>query len=83
MQPSLHDRTADMPSAVPATDLQPAEKAGAEHKDSETIAAAEKDIRRLWIAWVIIALIAVAILPFAARSSSIARAIASFCGFTI
>ena len=38
-----------------------------------------------WIigVWIVIALIAVAILPFASRMGDVARAIASFCGITI
>ena len=39
----------------------------------------------LWIfgVWIVVALIAVAILPFASRMGDVARAIASFCGFTL
>jgi len=38
-----------------------------------------------WIygVWIVVALIAVAILPFASRMGDVARAIASFCGFTL
>lgn len=38
-----------------------------------------------WIigVWIVVALIAVAILPFASRMGDVARAIASFCGITI
>ena len=38
-----------------------------------------------WIygVWIVMALVAVAILPFASRMGDVARAIASFCGFTI
>jgi len=38
-----------------------------------------------WIfgVWILVALIAVAILPFASRMGDVARAIASFCGITL
>ena len=37
--------------------------------------------RWIWGVWVAVALVAVAILPFATRLDGVARAIARFCGF--
>ena len=37
--------------------------------------------RWIWGVWVVVALLAVAILPFATRLDGVARAIARFCGF--
>lgn len=38
-----------------------------------------------WIigVWIVVALVAVAILPFASRMGDVARAIASFCGISL
>jgi len=37
--------------------------------------------RWIWGVWIAVALISVAILPFATRMGEVARAIAQFCGF--
>ena len=39
--------------------------------------------RWIWFVWVGVALVAVAILPFASRFQEVANAVAVFCGFTI
>jgi len=39
--------------------------------------------RSAWLIWAIMVVVAVAILPFAARHSEIVRHIAAMCGFTI
>ncbi|ADE40597.1 disulfide bond formation protein DsbB [Candidatus Puniceispirillum marinum] len=39
--------------------------------------------RSLWIMSAVLVLVAVAILPFAARHSSVVRSIASMCGFDL
>ena len=39
--------------------------------------------RWIWGVWVAVALLAVAILPFASRLDGVARAIARFCGFSV
>ena len=36
-----------------------------------------------WVIWGVLVVIAVAILPFAVRSSEVVRHIAAMCGFTI
>lgn len=37
----------------------------------------------VWLIWAAIMLVAIAVLPFAARSHDVARAIARMCGFTL
>jgi len=39
--------------------------------------------RSVWLIWLGMVLLAVAILPFAVRNSEIVRQIASMCGFTL
>ena len=39
--------------------------------------------RSVWLIWLGMVLLAVAILPFAVRSSEIVRQIAAMCGFTL
>ena len=39
--------------------------------------------RSVWLIWLGIVLLAVAILPFAVRNSEIVRRIAAICGFTL
>ena len=39
--------------------------------------------RSVWLIWLGMVLLAVAILPFAVRNSEIARQIAAMCGFTL
>ena len=39
--------------------------------------------RSVWLIWLGIVLLAVAILPFAVRNSEIVRQIAAMCGFTL
>ena len=39
--------------------------------------------RSVWLIWLGMVLLAVAILPFAARNSEIVRQIAAMCGFTL
>ncbi len=43
----------------------------------------DKTSRGVIVVWIIIALLAIAALPFTARGYEVARAIASFCGFTL
>lgn len=37
----------------------------------------------VWLIWAAVMLVAIAILPFAARSQDVVRAIATMCGFTL
>ena len=37
----------------------------------------------VWLIWAAVMLVAIAVLPFAARSKDVARAIANLCGFTL
>ena len=39
--------------------------------------------RSVWLIWLSMVLLAVAILPFAVRNSEIVRQIAAMCGFTL
>ena len=39
--------------------------------------------RSVWLIWLGVVLLAVAILPFAVRNSEIVRQIAAMCGFTL
>ena len=39
--------------------------------------------RSVWLIWLCMVLLAVAILPFAVRNSEIVRQIAAICGFTL
>ena len=39
--------------------------------------------RSVWLIWAGVMLAAIAVLPFAARSQDVVRAIATMCGFTI
>ena len=39
--------------------------------------------RSAWVVWGVLVIIAVAILPFAARNSEVLRHIGAMCGFTI
>ena len=39
--------------------------------------------RWIWGVWIVVALVAVAILPFASRARDVAVAIASFCGVSL
>ena len=59
---------------------QPGSQDGHQHDLAPVIEHGDR-----WIigVWIVIALIAVAILPFASRMGDVARAIASFCGITI
>jgi hypothetical protein len=43
----------------------------------------DKSDRWIWGVWIVVALIAVAILPFATRLQEVAVAIASFCGIAL
>ena len=64
----------DQPVQHPSSETKPDPLAGPviDHAD-----------RWIWGVWVVIALVAVAILPFASRMGDVARAIASFCGITL
>ena len=37
----------------------------------------------VWLIWAAVMLVAIAVLPFAARSQDVVRAIATMCGFTL
>ena len=37
----------------------------------------------VWLIWAVVMLVAIAVLPFAARSQDVVRAIANMCGFTL
>jgi len=39
--------------------------------------------RSVWLAWLVLVLVAVAILPFALRNSEVVRQIAAMCGFDL
>ena len=39
--------------------------------------------RSVWLIWGGVMLVAIAVLPFAARSQDVVRAIATMCGFTV
>ena len=39
--------------------------------------------RWIWGVWIVVALVSVAVLPFASRFKEVATAIASFCGITL
>ena len=39
--------------------------------------------RSVWLIWLVMVLLAVAILPFAVRNSETVRQIAAMCGFTL
>ncbi|CAI8450914.1 MAG: Uncharacterised protein [SAR116 cluster bacterium MED-G04] len=56
-----------------------------EHKteDTETDREDQAQDRWIWGVWLTVALISVAILPFASRLDGVARSIARFCGFGI
>jgi hypothetical protein len=52
-------------------------------KNLKTGLAADHADRWIWGVWIAVALLAVAVLPFASRFREVAAAIASFCGITI
>lgn len=52
-----------------------------EHQDQPKLL--DQSDRWIWGVWIVIALIAVAALPFSARLQGVAEAVASFCGFSI
>ena len=58
-----------------------------EHNSDHPAGDAEDDDanadRWIWGVWIVVALVAVAILPFASRFQDVARAVASFCGIKI
>ena len=62
-----------------------------EHKSEEQVATPEENAagssdhadRWIWGVWIAVALIAVAILPFASRFQDVALAIAAFCGIKV
>ena len=50
------------------------------HQDDGTAVSADRSV---WLIWAGVMLMAIAILPFAARSRDVVRAIATMCGFTV
>ena len=61
--------------------LDPAERLDQGKRDQSAVI--DHSDRWIYGVWIVMALVAVAILPFASRMGDVARAIASFCGFTI
>ena len=53
-----------------------------EHQDNDQKLVRPAD-RSVWLIWLGMVLLAVAILPFAVRNSEIVRQIAAMCGFTV
>lgn len=49
----------------------------------ETAITTDNADRWIWGVWIVIALLSVAVLPFASRFREVAVAIASFCGVTL
>ena len=49
----------------------------------ETAITNDNADRWIWGVWIVIALLSVAVLPFASRFREVAVAIASFCGVTL
>ena len=54
----------------------------AAHTKDHDASAASAD-RSVWLIWGGVMLVAIAILPFAARSTDVVRAIATMCGFPV
>ena len=50
------------------------------HRDAGQAVSADRSV---WLIWAGVMLAAIAVLPFAARSQDVVRAIATMCGFTI
>lgn len=66
----------------------PAIRPDTEHEDraahtKEHDAPAVSADRSVWLIWGGVMLAAIAVLPFAARSQDVVRAIATMCGFTV
>ena len=51
-----------------------------QHNDQKLVRPADRSV---WLIWLGMMLLAVAILPFAVRNSEIVRQIAAMCGFTL
>ena len=51
-----------------------------QNDDQELVRPADRSV---WLIWLGMVLLAVAILPFAVRNSEIVRQIAAMCGFTL
>ena len=51
-----------------------------QNNDQELVRPADRSV---WLIWLGMVLLAVAILPFAVRNSEIVRQIAAMCGFTL
>ena len=51
-----------------------------QNKDQKLVRPADRSV---WLIWLGMVLLAVAILPFAVRNSEIVRQIAAMCGFTL
>ena len=66
-----------MPAIRPDTEQDRA----AHTKEHEALAAPAD--RSVWLIWGGVMLAAIAVLPFAARSQDVVRAIATMCGFTV
>ena len=58
----------ERPDAAPAAETEPATRPA--------------DLS-VWLIWAVVMLVAIAVLPFAARSQDVVRAIANMCGFTL
>ena len=50
------------------------------HQDAGQAVSADRSV---WLIWAGVMLAAIAVLPFAARSQDVVRAIATMCGFTV
>ena len=54
-----------------------------ESENNTELPAQDNADRWIWGVWITVALLAVAVLPFASRFREVAVAIASFCGVTL
>ena len=53
------------------------------HPDQQTEQSADAGMRIVWLVWGLVALTAIAILPFSARMEGAVRALAAACGITL
>jgi hypothetical protein len=72
---------ADKPSTRGHTPGQ-SDPVHAEPVHAEPVPSRSADVS-VWLIWAAVMLVAIAILPFAARSQDVVRAIATMCGFRL
>ena len=58
----------------------PEDRRAQPHQEDSPAVSADRSV---WLIWAGVMLMAIAVLPFAARSQDVVRAIATMCGFTI